>query len=196
MNLMLDKLLQDIRACELCTAHLPFHPRPVLRASQTARLCIVGQAPSTRVHNTGLPWNDASGDRLRQWLQMDKSVFYDEKRIAITPTAFCYPGKGKNGDLPPRPECAPQWHPALREQLVNVRLTLLVGQYAQRYYLAERAKRNLTLTVQAWREYMPTFLPLPHPSPRNQFWLKNNPWFTEEVIPILRQTVQSLWEEG
>jgi len=190
--MQLPELLQQIRACHQCAEHLPLEPRPVLRASLTARLRIVGQAPSTRVHATGIPWNDASGKRLREWLDISREQFYDERQVAITPMAFCYPGKGKSGDLPPRPECAQSWHPLLQKALPQIELTLLIGQYAQKYYLAERAKRTLTETVQAWQDYQPVYLPLPHPSPRNQFWLKRNPWFIEEVVPMLRERVKTL----
>lgn len=188
----LEQLLQQIRACRVCEARLPYPPNPVLRAGDTARLLVVGQAPGRRVHETGIPWNDPSGDRLREWMALEREVFYDESRIAIIPAAFCYPGSGKGGDLPPRPECAPLWHPSLRAALPRIELTLLIGQYAQAYYLGNRRKANLTETVRAWREYLPEFLPLPHPSPRNQLWLKRNPWFGEEVIPELRQRVAAL----
>ncbi len=188
----LADLLREVSNCQLCAAHLPFPPKPTLRISETARLLIVGQAPSTRVHATGIPWNDPSGDRLRTWLQIDKTLFYDVTKIAIMPTGLCYPGKGKSGDLPPRPECAPQWHPQFLTYLPNVELTLLIGQYAQRYYLQHSIQKNLTETVRAWQDYLPKYLPLPHPSPRNQFWLKRNPWFNEEIVPVLRQRVEKL----
>lgn len=185
----LDKLLLKVRACTVCAHHLPFAPRPVLRAAKTARLLIVGQAPGRKVHDTGIPWNDPSGDRLRGWLGMDRDTFYDESRIAIIPTGLCFPGTGKQGDLPPRPECAPLWHPPLLAALPHIRLTLLIGQYAQAYYLGPRRKKTLTETVAAWREYLPEYLPLPHPSPRNQMWLKRNPWFERDLLPVLRQKV-------
>lgn len=188
----LARLLEEVRACRVCEAHLPLGPKPVLRADVHARVLIVGQAPGTRVHATGIPWNDPSGDRLRAWMNLERDTFYDERRIAIIPTGFCYPGRGRAGDLPPRPECAPLWHPRLRALLPNVGLTLLVGQYAQAYYLKGRRKRTLTATVHAWREYLPEFLPLPHPSPRNTRWLKLNPWFTQEVIPQLRERIHAL----
>ncbi|MDO9189746.1 MAG: uracil-DNA glycosylase family protein [Sulfurimicrobium sp.] len=190
----LEALLEQIRACRVCEAHLPLGPKPVLRAGTSARLMIVGQAPGRRVHATGVPWNDPSGDRLRLWLDMPREAFYDERRIAIIPTAFCYPGTGANGDLPPRPECAPLWHPQLRAQLPHLRLTLLVGSYAQDYYLGKRAKRTLGATVQDWQEYWPEFFPLPHPSPRNQRWFALNPWFEQDVLPALRQRVGALWQ--
>ena len=192
-NLQLDTKLQallaEIHRCRWCATHLPQTPRPVLRAKTTARLLIVGQAPGIRVHTTGIPWNDPSGDRLRGWLQMDKSQFYDDSQIAIIPIGLCYPGKGKTGDLPPRPECAPKWQPLLQACLPNIQLTLLIGQYAQHYYLGTQAKTTLTTTVQNWHNYLPQFLPLPHPSPRNQLWLKRNAWFEEQVLPALHQQV-------
>lgn len=190
----LKSLLTEIRACQLCAASLPHGPKPVLRAHANARLLLVGQAPGRRVHETGIPWNDASGDRLRDWLQLTREQFYDERLIAIVPTGFCYPGTGKNGDLPPRPECAPRWHPPLLAALPKLRLTLLIGSYAQAYYLQERAKATLTETVAHYAEYLPRFLPLPHPSPRNQLWLKRNPWFATEVLPILRARVTAILE--
>jgi len=188
----LERLLEKVRACRVCEAFLPNPPKPILLAGASARVMIVGQAPGRRVHETGIPWNDPSGDRLRSWLGVGREAFYDTARFAIIPTAFCYPGTGKGGDLPPRPECAPLWHPPLREALPAVELILLVGQYAQAYYLGERRKANLTETVRAWREYGPAFLPMPHPSPRNQMWLKRNPWFEEEVIPELRRRLAAL----
>jgi len=188
----LPELLREVRACQVCAAHLPNPPRPVLRASATARLLIVGQAPGRRVHETGIPWNDPSGDRLRDWLQLDRTAFYDESRIAIIPAGLCYPGTKKGGDLPPRPECAPLWHPRLRAALPEIRLTLLIGGYAQAYYLGARRKRTLTETVRCARDYLPEFLPLPHPSPRNQLWLKRNPWFEQEALPLLRSTLAKI----
>lgn len=153
---------------------------------------IVGQAPGRKVQETGIPWNDPSGDRLRDWLQLTKEEFYDESRIAIVPAGFCYPGKGKSGDLPPRPECAPLWHPPLRAALPKITLTLLVGSYAQEYYLGERRKETLSDTVRAYAEYLPEYLPLPHPSPRNRLWLRQRPWFEKEVLPVLRQHISAL----
>lgn len=184
------QLLSDIRACQVCAAHLPHGPRPVVQASPQATLLIIGQAPGRRVHETGIPWNDPSGDRLRDWLQLPRDVFYDEQRVAIIPTAFCYPGKGKSGDLPPRPECAPLWHPRLMQALPNVQLTLLIGRYAQEFALGEQCKRTLTETVAAYQQYLPRYLPLPHPSPRNQSWWKANPWFETDVLPVLRERVK------
>jgi uracil-DNA glycosylase len=187
----LAALLAEVRRCEVCAAHLPLGPRPVLRASVTARLLIVGQAPGTRVHATGIPWNDPSGDRLRDWMALDRAAFYDERRIAIVPMGFCYPGRDANGgDRPPRPECAPLWHPRLAPFLGAVRLTLLVGRHAQTSHLGRRAKGSLGATVAAWREYLPRVLPLPHPSWRNTGWLRRHPWFAAELVPELRARVR------
>jgi uracil-DNA glycosylase len=185
-----EALLAEIRACRLCAAHLPLGPRPVLQASPQSRLLIVSQAPGRKVHDTGIPFNDASGDRLREWLGIDKNVFYDATKIAIVPMGFCFPGTGKGGDLPPRHECAPTWHPRLLPLLKQVQLTLAIGQYAQTGLLGNRRGRTLTDTVLAWREHIAHgMLPLPHPSPRNQLWLKRNPWFEAELLPELRRQV-------
>lgn len=196
-RLPLKDLLAEVRACRLCEAHLPLGPNPVLCASATARLLIVGQAPGTRVHATGIPWNDPSGDRLRQWLAIGREAFYDESRIAIVPMGFCYPGKGKSGDLPPRPECAPQWHGSLLEAMPDLELVLLVGQYAQQHYLAApgepgKSRETLTARVSRWRDFGPRYFPLPHPSPRNTLWLRRNPWFEQETVPDLRRRVGAL----
>ncbi|WP_420475688.1 uracil-DNA glycosylase family protein [Noviherbaspirillum sp. ST9] len=187
----LPLLLSEIRACRLCEKHLPYGPRPVVQAGAGARLLIVGQAPGRRVHETGIPWNDPSGERLRDWLGVPREQFYDESRIAIVPTAFCYPGKGKSGDLPPRAECAPAWHASLLEAMPEVRLTLLIGRHAQEYYLRENGRATLTETVAAFADYLPAYFPLPHPSPRNQAWWKANPWFERDVLPALRRHVAS-----
>jgi len=188
----LAALLAEVRACRLCEPQLPLGARPILRADERARVLIVGQAPGTKVHATGIPWNDPSGDRLRDWLQVDRDTFYDERRLAIIPTGLCYPGRGRSGDLPPRPECAPRWHPPLRALLPRIELTLLIGQYAQAWYLRERRQPTLTETVHAWHQYQPEFLPLPHPSPRNTRWLQVNPWFARDVLPRLRARVHEL----
>jgi uracil-DNA glycosylase len=188
----LDDLLTRARACRQCEGLLPHEPRPVLRASSTARILIVGQAPGTKVHASGIPWDDASGKRLRAWMGVEPEVFYDEKQIAIVPMGLCYPGKGKSGDLPPRPECAPAWHPPLLAQLRKIELILLVGRYAQNYYLGENARPTLSETVQAWRDFLPRFLPLPHPSPRNQSWWVQRPWFEAELVPVLRERIAAL----
>ena len=189
----LDAVLRAARACRVCAADLPLGPRPIVRARAGARLLIVGQAPGTRVHETGIPWNDPSGERLRDWLAVDRATFYDEARIAIVPMGLCYPGRdGRGGDRPPRPECAPLWHPPLIEALPAVELTLLVGRYAQAHYLSKGRRRTLTETVRAWADCAPGFLPLPHPSWRNTAWLKRNSWFAAELLPELRARVRVL----
>lgn len=188
----LQSLLAEIRACTVCREQLPLGPRPVLRASTTATLLIVGQAPGTRVHATGIPWNDPSGDRLRDWLGISREDFYDESRIAIIPMGLCYPGKGTSGDLPPRRECAELWFDRLHALLPNIQTTLLVGQYAQSHYLGDRCRKTLTETVRHWRDYWPRYLPLPHPSPRNNLWLRRNDWFGAELVPVLRALGEAL----
>jgi uracil-DNA glycosylase len=189
----LDQLLRAARACRVCAAELPLGPRPVLRARASARLLIVSQAPGTRVHETGLPFDDPSGDRLRAWLGVDRETFYDKDRIAFVPMGLCYPGRdARGGDRPPRTECAPLWHPPLLAALPAVGLTLLVGLYAQRRYLGPRRRGNLTETVRAWPDYGPATLPLPHPSWRNTAWLKRNPWFETDLLPELRARVRAL----
>ncbi len=190
----LDATLDEVRGCTLCRQHLPLGPRPVLVAQASARLLIVGQAPGTRVHASGIPWDDPSGDRLRSWLGLTSAEFYDARKIAIVPIGLCYPGRGKSGDLPPRPECAPRWHPRILAQLPNIETTLLIGQYAQRFYLGAQPPRykNLTERVKAWREYAPRWVPLVHPSPRNQYWLQSNPWFEGQLVPELRRQVRRL----
>ncbi|MEE4659629.1 MAG: uracil-DNA glycosylase family protein [Halieaceae bacterium] len=189
----LTDLLAEVRACTRC--ELPLGPRPVLRAHEQAELLIIGQAPGTKVHHTGIPWNDPSGDRLREWLQMSREDFYDERRVAIIPMAFCYPGKGKSGDLPPPPVCAQTWHETLLQQLPNIRTTLLLGRYAQDHYLHRDAvidaRSSLTERVRNWQRWAPRFWPMPHPSPRNRLWLRRNPWFEAEVVPALRQHLHS-----
>jgi uracil-DNA glycosylase len=188
----LNRLLGEVRACRACEQQIPLEPRPILVASTSARLLIVGQAPGVRAHNSGTPWNDSSGDRLRQWMRIDRESFYDERRVAIIPMGYCYPGRGRSGDLPPRRECSTLWLDQLLEHLPRVQLTLLVGQYAQRHYLGSRRKPTLTETVRSWREYQPTYLPLPHPSGRNNAWLRHNPWFEAEVLPVLRRSCRRL----
>lgn len=192
MSGALDGLLRELRACRACAASLPLGPRPVLQAAPGARILIASQAPGARVHASGIPWSDASGMRLREWMQVDDATFYDPRRVAIVPMGFCYPGKAGSGDAPPRPECRATWHPRLLPLLPDVQLTLLVGQYAQAYFLGPRRQDSLTATMRAWRSYMPTILPLPHPSPRNVRWFKDNPWFEGEVLPTLRARVQAV----
>jgi len=190
----LHRLLTEIRGCTLCAAHLPLGPRPTVRAKASARILIVGQAPGTKVHETGIPWNDRSGDRLRDWLQLDRDRFYDDANIAIVPMGFCYPGRDANGgDKPPRPECAPQWHPRILPLLPNIGITLLVGSYAQKRFLGDKAKENMTTTVAAWCGYAPDIFPLPHPSWRNTAWLRKNPWFETGLLPVLRNRVKKLF---
>ncbi|AEY00779.1 uracil-DNA glycosylase [Oceanimonas sp. GK1] len=187
----MKQLLAEVRACRLCEAELPLGPRPVVQLGKGARILIIGQAPGTRVHDTGIPWNDPSGDTLRRWLELDRDTFYNPEQVAIMPMGFCYPGPGKSGDLPPRPECAPTWHARILAALPDIRLTLLIGQYAQRYYLGSRY-RTLTETVRHWREFAPERLPLPHPSPRNRRWLTQNPWFEQEELPALKARVHEV----
>lgn len=188
----LHDLLQEIRGCRHCEDILPLGPRPVLRAGTGARILIVGQAPGTKVHATGIPWDDPSGVRLRQWLAMEPEQFYDESSIAIIPMGFCYPGRGKSGDLPPPPDCAPLWHERLLQQMPELELVLLVGSYAQAYYLG-RSRETLTQRVQRWADFGPRYFPLPHPSPRNTLWLRRNPWFEEQVVPALRRRVSAIF---
>jgi len=189
----LAALLREVRACQVCAAHLPLGPRPVVRGNVTARLLIISQAPGTKVHDTGLTFNDRSGDRLRDWLGIDRAAFYDENRLAIMPMGFCYPGRfGRGGDRPPRRECAGLWHDRLRAHWPNIGLTLLVGSYAIDHYLAARRRRTMTETVAAWRDYLPEFLPMPHPSWRTMAWERQNPWFSEDLLPELRRRVATL----
>ncbi len=193
LQVQLDTLLTEVRACTLCEELLPLDPRPILRAHSDARILIIGQAPGTRVHQSGVPWDDPSGIRLREWLDVTPDEFYDVRRFAIIPMGFCYPGKDKrSGDNPPRPECAPHWHKKLLDLLPNVKLTLLIGNYAQHYYLREQAAKTLTETVRQWKTLAPDYIPAPHPSPRNIRWRKSNPWFEEEVVPVLRARTRKL----
>ncbi len=192
MSAELNHLLTQIRACTHCEAHLPMGVRPVLVAKSSAKILIVGQAPGIRVHKSGIPWNDPSGDRLRKWMNVDKETFYDDSQIAIVPMGFCYPGTGERGDLPPRKECAKLWHKDLLALLPNIELTLLFGIYAQKYFLGKRRKKNLTETVLHYNEYLPEYLPMVHPSPRNHGWHKKNPWFEADLVPILQSRVEKL----
>ncbi|MDE0941083.1 MAG: uracil-DNA glycosylase family protein [Alphaproteobacteria bacterium] len=189
----LEPLLAEISRCRLCADHLPLGPRPVVRARASARLLIIGQAPGTKVHASGIPWDDPSGDRLRDWLDIDADTFYDQDKVAIVPMGFCYPGRlPKGGDRPPRPECAPAWHSDLLTKMPNIDLCILAGAYAQAYYLAKERAGNLTETVRAWRDYGPRFIPLPHPSWRTKGWQRKNPWFDDEVLPELRRRVRDI----
>lgn len=188
----LSSLLSEVRSCRICEAHLPLGPRPVVTVHPEARLLIIGQAPGTKVHASGVPWDDQSGKNLRRWLNMTNEEFYDETKVGIVPMGFCYPGKGKSGDLPPRPECAPQWHEQLHDQMPKIGLTLLIGQYAQQYYLGDDRPRTLTETVRQFDTWFPKYLPLPHPSPRNGVWIKRNPWFEQDLVPVLQEKVAEI----
>jgi len=187
-----SELLEAVRKCRICEESLPLGPRPVLQIDPRARILIAGQAPGRRVHDSGTPFDDPSGDRLREWLGVSRETFYDPTKVAILPMGFCYPGTGKSGDLPPRPECAETWRQRLLRFLRQIELTLIVGQYAQQWHLTH-THRNLTETVRAWKEYGPDVIPLPHPSPRNNIWLKKNPWFSDSLLPILKEkTLEAL----
>ncbi|WP_323787543.1 uracil-DNA glycosylase family protein [Psychroserpens sp.] len=188
----MEKLLYNIRQCSICKAHLPLGTRPIATGHPDSKIVIIGQAPGTKVHASGIPWDDASGKQLRKWLDVSADEFYDDTKFAIIPMGFCYPGKGKSGDLPPRKECAPQWHQPLFDEMKKVELVILIGMYAQNYYLKELAKRTLTETVANYKAYLPTYFTLPHPSPRNRFWLTKNPWFDKEVLPELSQTIKKI----
>jgi len=184
--------LQEISKCTLCAAHLELGPRPVLAAHRKSKIVVIGQAPGKVVHKSGIPWDDKSGDNLRTWMGIDKTIFYDAKSIALIPMGFCYPGTGKSGDLAPRKECAPLWHPSLAAKMKEVELTLLIGKYAQDYYLKKKAERNLTETVRNFANYLPNYFVLPHPSPRNNIWQKKNAWFKSEVLPVLHLKIKEI----
>jgi uracil-DNA glycosylase len=188
-------LLEEIRACRVCADGLPHEPRPVLSFGSRARVALIGQAPGAVVHKSGVPWDDASGETLREWMGIDRERFYDPDTIAIVPMGFCFPGHGKSGDLPPRPECAPLWHERILAGL-EIELTLLLGQYAQARYLGDRRAKTLTETVRQWRKYGTSVLPLPHPSPRNRPWMAKNPWFRDELIPVLRRRLKRVGARG
>ncbi len=188
----MDSLISEIKKCTLCSSHLPHGANPVFSANGKSKIIIIGQAPGSVVHKTGIPWDDKSGDRLRNWLGVTKEQFYNEHLFALIPMGFCYPGKGKTGDLPPRKECAPTWHHQLFNEIEDVKLILLVGSYAQNYYLGKSKKNNLTETVKSFHEYLPKYIPIPHPSPRNNIWLKRNPWFENELVPTLKSIVSPI----
>lgn len=188
----LDSLLNDIKKCTVCEKFLPLGPRPVVSVSKKSKILIVGQAPGTKVHASGIPWDDQSGKNLRAWLGVSNEQFYNPDIFGIVPMGFCYPGKGKSGDLAPRKECAPLWHEVLLEQLPKLELVLLIGVYAQKYYLKSDAKKNLTETVLHFDEYLPKNFVLPHPSPRNAIWMKKNPWFAHDVLPELQKRTQEI----
>lgn len=191
----MKSLIAKASKCDLCKADLPQGPRPVFQVDPEAVILVAGQAPGRKVHESGIPFDDASGERLREWLGVDTATFYDAKKMAILPMGFCYPGTGKSGDLPPRPECAEKWRKPMLDGLVNIKLTLVIGQYAMAYHMPETKKQRLTDVVRQWRDHWPTLLPLPHPSPRNNIWLKKNPWFVEEVVPSLQKRVKALLRE-
>ena len=186
----MNTLLNKIQRCEVCKEHLPLGPRPVIQLNAYSKIVIISQAPGRRVHETGIPWNDASGKKLKSWMNVSDEIFYNPACLSILPMGFCYPGKAISGDLPPRPECAPLWHPQILKNFKSKPLILLIGQYAQRYYLKNSFKESLTETVRNYKEYLPTYFPLPHPSPRNQNWVKINPWFMGEVVPELQKRIQ------
>lgn len=186
------KLLDEIRSCTACKKLLPHDPRPVVSFSHRSRIIVIGQAPGAKVHKSGIPWDDASGDRLREWLGVTKEQFYDDRIFGIVPMGFCYPGKGKSGDLPPRPECAELWMKQIIETLKNRELTLLIGQYSQNYFLGDRREKTLTETVKNWKRYLPEYFVLPHPSPRNNIWMAKNQWFIEKVLPDLRKQIKRI----
>ncbi|PSL07766.1 uracil-DNA glycosylase family protein [Cecembia rubra] len=189
---ILENLIREIKSCRICESSLPLGPKPVFSVGPESKILVIGQAPGTKVHATGIPWNDLSGKELRRWLDVDAEVFYDTGIFSIIPMGLCYPGRGKRGDLPPRPECAPTWHNKLWQHLPNIKLTLLIGQYAHAYYLGKRRKSTLTDTVRSFEDYLPHYFPLIHPSPRNKFWHQSNPWFEQMVVPVLREKVRIL----
>jgi uracil-DNA glycosylase len=192
MSRATENLLVDVRACTLCAESLPLGPRPIVQVHPQARILIAGQAPGSKVHESGIPFDDASGNRLREWMGIGKDTFYDASKVAILPMGFCYPGTGKSGDLPPRPECAATWRKKLLAQMPHIQLTLVIGQYAQAWHLSDAKQDSLTDIVKAWRDYWPVMLPLPHPSPRNNIWLKRNEWFEDDVLPALRSRVAEM----
>ena len=188
----MENLLAQIKNCQLCQAHLVHGVNPVVTGSKNSKILIVGQAPGRVVHETGIPWNDRSGDTLRKWLEVDRDTFYNTDLFALMPMGFCFPGSAKTGDLPPRKECAPLWHQQLLDEMPNLELTILIGLYAQKYYLAKTSQKNLTENVNHFEEYLPEYFPLPHPSGRNNIWLAKHPWFPEVVLPQLKKIVHSI----
>jgi len=188
----MDKLVKEIRSCTLCVPHLELGPRPVISVHPKSKVVIIGQAPGTAVHRSGIPWDDKSGENLRGWMGIEKADFYDAEKFAIVPMGFCYPGKGKTGDLPPRKECAPQWHAALLHMMPEVRLIMLIGKYAQDYYLGKDSFKTLTENVKNYKQFLPKYIVLPHPSPRNNIWMKKNQWFKAEVLPELKLIVKEI----
>ncbi len=195
MTTSLSDLMKEVQACNVCANKLPLGPRPVIQVSAKATILIAGQAPGRKVHQTGIPFDDPSGETLRAWLGIDRATFYDRERIAILPMAFCYPGRGRSGDLPPSTECAPLWRERLLAEMPNIDLTVVIGRYAQQHHLGSEGKETLTETVLSFRDYLPTTFPLPHPSPRNGPWLKRHSWFDRDVIPALRSVVARVLED-
>lgn len=191
-NKQMITLLEEVKNCRVCENFLPLGPNPVITAGSKSKIVVIGQAPGKIVHETSIPWNDKSGDNLRSWMGIDKETFYNPDKIALMPMGFCYPGRGKSGDLPPRPECAPLWHKRLLDLMPDIQLVLLIGQYSQNYYLRDKTHKTLTETVRQFQEYLPTYFPLPHPSPRNNIWQAKNRWFAEEVLPELKIRVHSI----
>lgn len=187
----MQQLINDVRACTFCASYLPNAPKPIVSLSEKSKILIIGQAPGQKVQDTGIPWNDQSGKELRRWLGVDSALFYNSDIFGIMPMGFCFPGTGKNGDLPPRPECAPTWHHLFLAQMPHIQLTLLIGQYAQKYYLKEKFSVSLTENVRNYADFLPRFLPLVHPSPRNKIWHKINPWFETDIIPALQKIVRA-----
>lgn len=188
----MKKLLKEIHACTVCKKFLPFAPRPIVQANTQSKIIIIGQAPGIKVQTSGIPWDDLSGNELRRWLGVTKEQFYNEKIFALIPMGFCYPGKGTSGDLPPRPECAPLWHDRLLSKIEKTKLIILIGQYSQKHYLKEKCKETLTDNVKAYKDFLPQYLPLVHPSPRNKIWQKKNPWFEKEIIPELQKMMKKV----
>jgi len=195
MKKAFQTLLNEVRTCEVCKPFLPLRPRPVLQLHPQASILIAGQAPGRKVHETGIPFDDPSGDRLREWMGVDRATFYNARKIAILPMGFCYPGTGKSGDLPPRPECEQTWRAHLLAQLPHIKLTLVIGQYAQAYHLQNFPHTTVTEAVKAWKEVWPEQLPLPHPSPRNNIWLTRNPWFSKDLLPVLQGKIRKLLKD-
>ncbi len=190
MKISISGLRNEIANCKVCEKAMGHNARPVCAFGAKSKIVIIGQAPGTRVHESGIPWHDKSGENLRSWMGIDEATFYDVQKIAIVPMGFCYPGKGKSGDLPPRKECAPLWHGLIMDKLKDVKLTLLIGKYAQDYYLQGKHKRTLTETVRSFEDYLPEYIVMPHPSPRNNIWMKKNEWFKRDLLPILKEEVK------
>lgn len=186
-------LLSEIRKCNICLPHLKHGVNPILSASPNSKIAIIGQAPGSIVHKTGIPWDDKSGERLREWMGVSNETFYNSEQMALIPMGFCYPGKGKSGDLPPRPECAAKWHQLVLQKIEKIELIILVGSYAQNYYLQNTAKKTLTENVKSYKDFLPKYFPLPHPSPRNNIWLKKNPWFADKVLPEFKRLIKDIY---